>query len=173
MVIERFFPGYIDDLLAQGAHPTQNEKISLVTPYGLIESSIKEKNATSSRALLEWTLRQRLQQTENIHFLTNHEVIDLQLADDLKKVTGVTIEERGSAKEKRMETADLIVDASGRASKVSKWLETIGFDVNESSTIRTRAARSVNAPHSRNCETSRTHRCTARVPNRRIHSTAF
>jgi 2-polyprenyl-6-methoxyphenol hydroxylase-like FAD-dependent oxidoreductase len=71
MIMERFFPGYIDDLLAQGAPSTQHEKMSLFTSYGSLQMVPPEKNASSSRALLEGTFRQRVQQISNVRFLLN------------------------------------------------------------------------------------------------------
>ncbi|MEH7589165.1 FAD-dependent oxidoreductase [Priestia megaterium] len=131
MIMERFFPGYIEDLLEQGAHPTQNEKISLFTPYGSLKMFPPEKNASSSRALLEWTFRQRVQKISNVRFLSKQEVTGLQTSADHKQVTGVHIKERSEQKQERTMTADLVVDTSGRSSKLIKWLESMGLEVPE------------------------------------------
>ncbi|WP_079909510.1 NAD(P)/FAD-dependent oxidoreductase [Paenibacillus sp. 32352] len=131
MIMEYFFPGYVDDLLAQGAHPTQNEKMSLFTLHGLVKTSTPEKNASSSRALLEWTFRQRVQKISNIHFLSGQEVTSLQTSADHKQVTGVHIKERSEQKQERTVAADLVVDTSGRSSKLIKWLEAMGLVVPE------------------------------------------
>lgn len=117
MIIERFFPGYVDDLLAQGAHPTQNEKMTLFSSHGAVETCFKEKNASSSRALLEWTFRQRVQRISNIRFLSRLEVTGLQTSADHKQVTGVHVKERSDQKQERTVAADLVVDTSGRSSK--------------------------------------------------------
>ncbi|EHS55593.1 FAD-dependent monooxygenase [Paenibacillus kribbensis] len=131
MIMERFFPGYVDDLLAQGAHPTQNEKMSLFTSQGAIETCSNEKNAASSRALLEWTFRQRVQKISNIRFLSGQEVTGLQTSADHKQVTGVHIKERSDQKQERTVAADLVVDTSGRSSKLIKWLDAMGLEVPE------------------------------------------
>lgn len=131
MIMERFFPGYVDDLLAQGAHSTFNEKMNLFTSYGAIATSFNEKNASSSRALLEWTFRQRVQQIANIRFLSGQEVTGLQTSADRKQVTGVHIKARSEQKEERTMAADLVVDTSGRSSKLIKWLEAMGLKVPE------------------------------------------
>ncbi|MGV4337444.1 FAD-dependent oxidoreductase [Bacillus subtilis] len=129
MIMERFFPGYIDDLLAQGAHPTQNKKMNLFTSYGSLEMFPPEKNAISSRALLEWTFRQRVQKISNVCFLSKQEVTGLQTSPDYKQVTGVRIKERSEQKQERTVAADLVVDTTGRSSKLIKWLESMGLEV--------------------------------------------
>lgn len=131
MIMEDLFPGYVDDLLAQGAHPTQNEKMTLFTSYGNMTMFSPEKSASSSRALLEWTFRQRVQNISNIRFLSGQEVTGLQTSADLKQVTGIHIKERGEQKQKRTVAADLVIEAGGRFSKLTKWLEAIGRKVPE------------------------------------------
>lgn len=135
-IMERFFPGYVNELLDQGAHSSLNEKMSLFTAYGNVELSLPEKNATSSRALLEWTFRKRVQQISNIRILSKQEVIGLQASPDHKQVTGVFIKERNEQKQERIETADLIIEASGRSSKLIKWLESMGLVVPEAERLK-------------------------------------
>ncbi|MER0468979.1 FAD-dependent oxidoreductase [Bacillus cabrialesii subsp. cabrialesii] len=129
MIMEHFFPGYIDDLLDQGAPSTQNEKIRLFTSYGSLQMASPEKNVSSSRALLEWTFRQRVQKISNVRFLSKQEVIGLQTSADQSQVIGVHIKERSKPKQERTVAADLVVDTSGRSSKLIKWLESMGLEV--------------------------------------------
>lgn len=67
--MNRFFPGYVDDLLNLGAHNVKNDKMIRFSPYGALELVIERKGAASSRALLEWTIRQRVQEIPNVHFI--------------------------------------------------------------------------------------------------------
>ncbi|MED3728378.1 NAD(P)/FAD-dependent oxidoreductase [Priestia filamentosa] len=129
MIMERFFPGYIDDLLNQGAPSTQNKKGSVFTSQGCIQIVHLEKNVSSSRALLEWTFRQRVQKISNVHFLSKKEVTGLQISDDYKQVKGVHIRERSEQKQEQTVSADLVVDTSGRSSKLLKWFESMKFEV--------------------------------------------
>ncbi|MED0587422.1 FAD-dependent oxidoreductase [Bacillus subtilis] len=129
MIMERFFPGYVDDLLNKGAPSTQNEKIILFTPYGSLEMVTPEKIASSSRALLEWTFRKRVQKISNVRFLSKLEVIGLQTSDNQSQVTGVHIKERSGQKQERTVAVDLVVDTSGRFSKIIKWLEAMELEV--------------------------------------------
>ncbi|MCY9086563.1 FAD dependent oxidoreductase [Bacillus spizizenii] len=135
-IIDRFFPGYVEDLLNKGAHSTENEKITRFTPYGSLAVVVDQKNASSSRALLEWTIRQRVQNISNIHFITKGEVIGFLTSADHKKVTGVHIKERGEQKQERTIATDLVVDTSGRSSKLVKWLKEMGHEVPESERLK-------------------------------------
>jgi 2-polyprenyl-6-methoxyphenol hydroxylase-like FAD-dependent oxidoreductase len=129
IIMERFFPGYVDDLLAQGAPSSENEKGILFTSYGSLQMSPFGKNASCSRALLEWTLRQRVQKISNVRFLTKQEVTGLQTSANQSQVTGVHIKERSEQKQERTVAADLVVDTSGRSSNLIKWLEAMGREV--------------------------------------------
>jgi len=136
IIMERFFPGYVDDLLDQGAPSTQNEKMSLFTSYGSLQMVPPEKNASSSRALLEWTFRQRVQKISNVRFLSKQEVTGLQTSADQSQVTGVHIKERSEKKQERTVAADLVVDTSGRSSKLIKWLEAMGLEVPQPESLK-------------------------------------
>ncbi|MHA7584051.1 FAD-dependent oxidoreductase [Paenibacillus vandeheii] len=136
MIMERYFPGYAEELLAQGAHSTENEKMSICTPHGYIEATFPIKNPTSSRALLEWTLRQRVLQIPNVQFRTKQEVTALKTSADHKRVTGVRIKERSEQKLEGTEAADFVVETSGRSSKLIKWLEASGLQVPEAERLK-------------------------------------
>ncbi|KZB90450.1 FAD dependent oxidoreductase [Bacillus sp. VT 712] len=136
MIMEHYFPSYIDDLLDQGAPSTQNEKMKLFTSYGRLEMVPPEKNASSSRALLEWTFRQRVQNISNVRFLSKQEVIGLQTSADQSQVTGVHIKERSERKQERIVAANLVVDTSGRSSKLTNWLEAMGLEVSQSERLK-------------------------------------
>ncbi|MCY8235366.1 NAD(P)/FAD-dependent oxidoreductase [Priestia endophytica] len=138
IIMNRFFPGYINDLLTQGAHNIKNDKISRFSPHGTLELVIEQKGAASSRALLEWTIRQRVQEIPNVRFLSKQEVIGLQTSADQSQVTGVHIKERSEQKQERTVAADLVVDTSGRSSKLIKWLEFMGLDMPESERLKVR-----------------------------------
>lgn len=73
----------------------------------------------SSKGFLEWSLRQRLLQFPNVSIIDGKTVNNLRLADG--RVTGVFSEDGGAL------DADLVVEASGRSSRCSHWLEAAGF----------------------------------------------
>jgi len=77
-------------------------------------------SVTCSRYLLEWTIRQELLKLNKVEILEQSKVAGLLYDDAINKITGVKLH---SGKQL---TADLTVDASGRSSSASQWLEQIG-----------------------------------------------
>jgi hypothetical protein len=98
MILERYFPGYIDDLLELGAHPSHEELVLIFNKYGSLVVRPPGKNAASSRALLEWVLRQRVQQITNVRFLPSTEGTGLIASDDRQTITGIYTKERSEQK---------------------------------------------------------------------------
>jgi 2-polyprenyl-6-methoxyphenol hydroxylase-like FAD-dependent oxidoreductase len=134
MILERLFPDIIDDLLELGAFPFANTKGLLIAKDGnsaFILPGLPNKDAACSRALLEWVIRQRVQALPSVRFLTNQEVIDLVTPSDRASVTGICVRQRGQLSEQTTLTADLVVDASGRSSKLTQWLQELGYHLPE------------------------------------------
>jgi 2-polyprenyl-6-methoxyphenol hydroxylase-like FAD-dependent oxidoreductase len=133
-IIERLFPGYIDELLEHGAFSSQNKIFTSINAYGRQDAPFflkKGKDASSSRALLEWTLRRRVQALMNVRFLTRLEVIGFHTLPDQMSVDGVYVRSRGQLEQHEVLTADLVVDTRGRSSKASQWVRELGYDVPE------------------------------------------
>ncbi|MFP3885889.1 FAD-dependent monooxygenase [Priestia filamentosa] len=129
MIIERLFPGFNDELLNRGAPSTQNKMIHQTNQYGSLVMPNTENDATFSRALLEWVCRQRVKKISNVQFLTKVDVTGLLTTSDQTVVTGVHIREREQLEQQKTLGADLVIDTSGRSSKLAKWLQNLGFDV--------------------------------------------
>ncbi|PUA36156.1 FAD dependent oxidoreductase [Paenibacillus elgii] len=130
LILESLFPGWLDDLLAQGAFLKEGKRIRSVSVYGTLEV-VDRKDAGASRALLEWVVRRRLQALPNVRFANGREATGLQRASDGATVTGVTVRERGKTAQSTTLEADLVLDASGRSSKLVKWLQDLGYHVPE------------------------------------------
>lgn len=74
-----------------------------------------------SRSLLEHVLRQRMSPDTGIAIHSGREVVQLAYDHRANSVTGVCIREAGSETSQLIE-ADLVVDASGSASRLPLWL---------------------------------------------------
>jgi 2-polyprenyl-6-methoxyphenol hydroxylase-like FAD-dependent oxidoreductase len=134
MILERLFPGIIDGLLEHGAFPLENTKNLLIAKDGRSTLSTPNptgKDASCSRALLEWEIRQRVQALAGVRFLTHQDVIGLVASPGRKCITGICVREHGQLAEQTTVTADLIVDASGRSSKLALWLQELGYSLPE------------------------------------------
>src|SRR5689334_13113894 len=129
-MLQELFPGFLDDLQALGAFPMRDTLTFMTNPYGMIPfpAGTDDKIAiTYSRGLLEWAIRQRVQATAHIHFLYHHEVTGLATNADSTRITGVRVRERGLLEQQETLTADLVIEASGRSSKLSQWLTALGY----------------------------------------------
>jgi 2-polyprenyl-6-methoxyphenol hydroxylase-like FAD-dependent oxidoreductase len=124
--VERMLPGYTADLAAAGAVPIQQPTdVRWLAPPGWIRRFPPTTQLLSaSRPLLEWAVRRRVATAPGIRLLDGHEVEDLRL-DRNGDVDGITAASRGGGDRFSL-SADLVVDASGRSSKLPRWLEALG-----------------------------------------------
>ena len=106
--LEELFPGLTDDLVARGAVPGR---------LGV------------SRPLLEWYVRQRLTSSPQVRFLERTAALDLQWDPGGGRVVGVravNCDDPSTTPSAATIEADLVVDASGRASRLTEWLHRAG-----------------------------------------------
>lgn len=139
MILESFFPGFGADLLAQGAFQMRDTGAVMINRYGTVPFPGGDgKAVTYSRALLEWVLRQRVQALPNVRFLYHQEVTSLEVSADYTRVTGLHIRERGQLERQVTLTADLVVVANGRSSKLPQWLSALGYELAEDERLSTK-----------------------------------
>ncbi|GHO56871.1 FAD-dependent oxidoreductase [Ktedonobacter robiniae] len=134
MILERLFPGFLDGLLEHGAFSLEHTKSLLIAKDGrttLSTPNLAGKDASCSRALLEWEIRKRVQARAGVRFLTHQDVIGLVASSDRKRITGICVREHGQIAERTTIAADLIIDASGRSSKLPHWLQELGYHLPE------------------------------------------
>ncbi len=79
-----------------------------------------------SRGLLEFILRNRVSKIKNVHIQINTEVVGLFVKSDAKTVRGVHTKNNQSGEACTIE-ADLVVDASGRNSRLPLYLKEMGL----------------------------------------------
>lgn len=127
--MNRLFPGFNDDLLAHGAPSSLNKIAHLSNPYGSFDMPNSENEATFSRALLEWVFRQRVERISNVRFIPKTDVIGLVTNKDQTGVTGISVRDRAQDRQLKTLSADLVLDSSGRSSKLATWLRDIGYTV--------------------------------------------
>lgn len=137
IILNRLFPGFIDELINNGAHPTHGKTTHLFSPYGQMIAVEQSHDASFSRALFEWVLRRYIQGIENVRMLGLNDVIQFQTTEDRSRVTGIVIRERASG-ERQLFTmsSDLVIDTSGRFSKTVQWLAEIGYEVPQAERLK-------------------------------------
>ncbi|MFF5703074.1 NAD(P)/FAD-dependent oxidoreductase [Streptomyces sp. NPDC012794] len=123
--IDSLLPGTIGALRGDGAHrialPTNMVGFS---PEGWFRRWARESHYVliASRDLLDWHVRRAVAALPNVTVTDRTEV--LGLTGDARRVTGVRV--RGTDAVERVLDADLVVDASGRASRTPRWLGELG-----------------------------------------------
>jgi 2-polyprenyl-6-methoxyphenol hydroxylase-like FAD-dependent oxidoreductase len=126
-VIEDFFPGWTDEVVAAGG-----VRGDIAGDVHWIGHGVTIKSAPSdlvgllaSRPVLEGHVRRRLTALENVRVIENCAVQGLIADDKFARVKGVRARV-GNGVEQTI-TADLVVDASGRGSSSPAWLESFGY----------------------------------------------
>ena len=127
-IIEELFPGFVEELSTKGAiHVDVLKDFLWLSEYGLWPRFSSDLTTWScTRNLIENILCKRLGKYPNLKIMEGHQVSQLLATDDHQIVTGVRFKDR-EGKESTIK-ADLTVDASGRNSKASQWLESLGYE---------------------------------------------
>ena len=131
-ILEELFPGLTTDLLAAGAHAGDmlaNSRICLggfrfqQAPSGL-------STICASRPALEAAIRHRVLASSRIQILGSRDVVGLVTTSDRRRVVGATVVPRDGSPEEQLD-GDLVVDATGRGSRLPRWLEAAGYPAPE------------------------------------------
>ena len=140
-ILEQLFPGLEAELTAAGAATIDWTLDCAMFGFGGWEPRFKSGliTRTCSRNLLEWSIRHRLAAYSNIRFIENSQVVGLLSNPDQTRVTGVRVHPnypvQGRSVAETALTANLVVDASGRTSEASQWLEALGYPVPQETVI--------------------------------------
>jgi 2-polyprenyl-6-methoxyphenol hydroxylase-like FAD-dependent oxidoreductase len=122
--LEGWFPGYNDAVIADGARQLDfGSEILWFHPDGpRIQFESGVSGPICSRALLEHHLRRRVLALPNVSLRGGSGAAGVLTSPDATTVTGITLEDGSTL------TADLVVDASGRAGRSVRWLASLGYE---------------------------------------------
>jgi 2-polyprenyl-6-methoxyphenol hydroxylase-like FAD-dependent oxidoreductase len=129
LALEELFPGFTTELVARGVPTTDvlagtrmhlNGHLLQQAPSGLVAVS-------ASRPLLEDQLRKRVLALPAVTLAPAGDAVGLTCTGDGRSVTGVRILRRAPGSAEETLSADLVIDATGRASRTPAWLETLGY----------------------------------------------
>ncbi|MBV7332300.1 FAD-dependent monooxygenase [Chloroflexi bacterium TSY] len=130
MIMEEFFPGLTDELIVNGAIPTNmGSEAALYFGGKRLRPFVSALNPIGcSRALIEHQLYQRLRRYPQVDFLQGH-VVDSICTDSAQThVTAVRVRNRHQPQDVlKIISASLVVDASGRNSAMPQWLAQLGY----------------------------------------------
>ncbi|MBQ1123881.1 NAD(P)/FAD-dependent oxidoreductase [Streptomyces smyrnaeus] len=133
-IVEDLLPGTSEELLAAGARKLrfQTDLVTLTSHGWQHRFPPRQFGLMCTRPLLDWTVRRRILAGGRITLRERTEV--LELAGDGRRVTGVGIRDIDSGVRETLE-ADLVVDASGRGSRVRRWLTGLGLPAVEEDVV--------------------------------------
>ncbi len=139
-IIEELFPGVQDEMIAAGALVVDMaNEIAWFTRAGWgVRFPSEFKVLAFTRPLLDLHVRRRLSQNPRIEILDNTEVLRVIPGASENQVAGVLICRRSSESDRRVAHelgADLVIDATGRASRAPRWLSELGYKAPEETII--------------------------------------
>ncbi|MED5815795.1 FAD-dependent oxidoreductase [Mycolicibacterium sp. 050232] len=134
--IEELVPGLIEDLITAGGHVLddahlgarmhiQNGRYAFNRTDPVADPAALA-NYLVTRPLLEHALRRRVMALPNVVVRDGHEVGEF-VAGHPDRVTGITVHDRQTGATQTLD-ADLVVDATGRASRTPLLLEALHYD---------------------------------------------
>lgn len=126
ILLERFLPGLVKELRAEGAHYVDWVRNTLMMrSYGWGARPDSDlKLLMLSRPLLETVVRRRVAALPGVEILDGTRVNGLLPSSDGSAVAGVLTDASGPLE--RI-AADLVVDAGGRGSRAPSWLRDLGY----------------------------------------------
>lgn len=125
-LIDKLLPGTINRLYQAGANRigVPQQHITL-TAFGWQHRFTESQYMVCcSRPLIDWTILQQIQAEPRITVLWEHDATGLLGTAD--HVTGVIVRDMATGAHREMQ-ADLVVDATGRASQLANWLTGMGL----------------------------------------------
>ena len=126
-IMDRYFPGMMDELQALGAQRCDTIGDFLWFQHG--RWKLRHKSGyygiCVSRPCLEAAMRSRVRALPNVTFLEETKGIKPIFESTRNRITGLMVRGAGGSVQKI--GAQLVVDASGRRSKSPEWLAELGF----------------------------------------------
>lgn len=136
--MEQLFPGLTAELHAQGALSANMGQEFALSIGGITVAPFQTDLCATlcSRPLLEHALRQRVRALPQVRVLGQQRALGLLTDSRRRRVTGVRLQWGGQKGAPAQELlADLVVDASGRGSRLPEWLEELGYQAPAEITI--------------------------------------
>lgn len=157
-IMGELFPGFLNDLLTDGVPAWADGDLSkldvsfagrAMVRTGKLRDPAANAQYYPSRPFLEFCVRQRVWALPNVTILDGFDAADVISPDGGHRVVGVRLTNRDGRGEMTL-TADLVVDAAGRASRAPVFLEKLGYGrppVDEVVVRTTYASQVLRIPH--------------------------
>ncbi|MGV9881162.1 FAD-dependent oxidoreductase [Streptomyces sp. NPDC003006] len=130
--LQEMFPGLLEDFEADGVPVVREPTEMHFAPGGHLlsqEGRYADPIPTyqPSRPQLEGQVRALVRALPNVEIVDRCEAAGLISAPDRRRVVGVRVVHRDSGAEQEL-TASLVVDATGRGGRTTRWLDDLGYD---------------------------------------------
>ncbi len=127
--IEELFPGISDELQERGV-----PRIDQLADARFYANGHRLRQArtglvvlSASRPVLEEAVRERVLERPEVEVMSGHDIVGVSTNADRSRVTGALAISRADGSAEVDIPADLVVDASGRGSRATRWLEELGY----------------------------------------------
>lgn len=128
-ILEELFPGFTDDLMAQGTptmDPLRDARLYL-SGHRLQHADSGQVVVSASRPCLEGYLRERVRALPGVNFVDRCDVLGVTTTPDHRRITGARVIRRADGSAEEILPAELTLDATGRGSPTPRWLESLGY----------------------------------------------
>jgi 2-polyprenyl-6-methoxyphenol hydroxylase-like FAD-dependent oxidoreductase len=128
-ILEQWFPGFTEKMIAQGAIPGDLADQGLWFTRGVYLSHAPSKlnGLGISRPMLENEIRRRLLQLPNVRLREQCDALEPVSPPASGRITGIVVQDRAGSNTDTID-AELVVDAGGRGSSAPAWLSKLGYD---------------------------------------------
>lgn len=133
-ILEELFPGLTQHLLNQGVVCGDGRFFSGGGYHCPV--AFGNDRLGVSRPCLENTVRTHLLRLANIRFIENASVLGITANDDSTRITGIRLIRHSHGAQEEHAPAHLVIDASGRGSRASAWLEQFGYPKPETELVK-------------------------------------
>jgi 2-polyprenyl-6-methoxyphenol hydroxylase-like FAD-dependent oxidoreductase len=127
-ILEELFPGFTQAAIDDGV-PTADlgELRWYFNGRRLAPAATGLTCVSAARPVLESYVRARVAALPNVTFLEEHDIVGLLTTPDHGRVTGARVQPRQVGSAETELPADLVIDATGRGSRASVWLDELGY----------------------------------------------
>jgi hypothetical protein len=128
--LEELLPGLTADLVGRGAQigDALGDVRMHLGGHRLRRADSGLVALSASRPLLESAVRDRVRALPRVHLAPPGRAVGLVTTPDGHRVTGVRVQRRHGPRAKEEIGASLVVDATGRGSRLPAWLEAVGYE---------------------------------------------
>jgi hypothetical protein len=134
--LEELLPGLTEDLTGRGA-PWGDQLGDARLYFGghlMARSRSGLPLLCASRPLLEDAVRDRVAGTPGVAVVARCELVGLDVSADRQRVTAARVRRHGQAEENMR--AELVIDATGRGSRIPTWLAALGLPAPEQDRVK-------------------------------------